>query len=149
MLSQIVCFMIGLVLLITIYQYVSDNFNIKEPLETKKKDKKAQAEQAKLQLAKSKATPAEINANNVAYLERTFDDIQKSTDDIKDMLIETITNLKDGCCDINKYNKLLMCARPGGKNLRDCKNKNPCRPCNKNDKFQTDCCPKISVPACK
>jgi len=143
MIHSVFNIMIGLLVCIILYQYISEIYNIREPLETKKQK---QAEQTKVDNARAKATPAEINENNVTYLERTYDDIQKKTDDIKDMLAETITNLKDGCCDINKYNKVLMCARSGGKNLYDCKNKNPCRPCQKNDKHPSSCCPKIDVP---
>tara|TARA_Y100001970_G_C13722720_1_gene597469 strand:+ start:62 stop:505 length:444 start_codon:yes stop_codon:yes gene_type:complete len=147
MLQQIAYIAVSLVLFVLFYRYISNLYNIKENLETQdsksQKQKQQQQQQEQVDKERANATPAQINANNVTYLQRTYSDIQRSINDVKDMLSQTIQNLKDGCCDINKYNKVMMCARSGGKNLPDCKSKDPCRPCDKNDKQPSACCPKI------
>lgn len=147
MLSTILYYTTGLVIFFMLFKFIFDNLDSKEGLVTKKEkeeNKQKAEQQKKVEAARAGATPAQINANNIKYLQKTFDRIDKDIEDVKKLFKDTIGNIKEECCKLNNFNKQLACEKPGGKNLPNCTNQNPCKPC-KNTKDPFSCCKEVQL----
>ena len=154
MLSTILYCTIAIVVFTFLYQIFLEKSSIKESLDstsssnekqTDKQTDEQKKQQQRLALARAQATPSQINASNVKYLDRTFQDIENDISDIKTLLYNAFTNIKNECCSLNKHNKNVTCNK--SKNLSACKNKNPCTPCKKkNPVHPFSCCQTVDIP---
>jgi len=159
MIKTIVCILIAIIII----NYLFEFFNIKEGLwgdktsaKDKKKQQQQQAEEAikKQQqqvqeaVARSKLTPAQINSNNLKYIQRSQSNIKRDVEDIKNLINEASSNIQKQCCSINQKFKRKACKSSGGagKHTEGCTIKDPCKPCTYVEQKQnpSSCCLDLS-----
>lgn len=91
-------------------------------------EKKQQEESDK---ARAKLTPAQINSNNVKFLRRSIDGINRDIENARVTLEDSFKKIKTQCCSINKNNYDKKCDNPSTRSLESCKqDRNKlCEPC--------------------
>ena len=125
-------------------------FRVKEGLDKPPKETPQQKQQEKIQeiTARSQLTPAQINSNNLKYIQRSHKEIKKKLSDVKEEINNKVVKIKEQCCRINKKYYSDNCNTSTKRmSLPACQIKDPCKPCKpgSNDKDPHSCCPELII----